>query len=286
MRGSDVRTLQRDLTASGFATTASGVFGRITRNHVIAFQSRSGLVPDGVVGSLTLVKLEAAVASKQRSGKASSSETAKTGAASLGSTTTTTPSSATATTTTTTTTATTPTTTTTTPTTTTTATSTASTTGAAGAGPAPSDAPVEPVTLNAEGLAVPPADAPPVIVELIAAANRISHLPYIYGGGHDLYQGDPVALDAGYDCSGSVSFALHGAGLLAEPLDSTQFESWGTAGAGSWITLYTNAGHVYMNVAGLWFDTGAQSFANGDDRWSATRASPAAGFMVLHPTGW
>ncbi len=280
MRGSDVRTLQRDLTLSGFATSVSGVFNPATRGHVIAFQRRYRLAADGVAGSSTIAKLKAVAAAKQRLGTAaSSSGTANTGAASLGSTTST-PSkppstkSKTTTTTTTTPTATTPTTGTT-------------TTGGAGMGPGPNDGPVEPVTLDtADGLAVAPADAPPAIVELIAAANRIAHLPYIYGGGHDLYHGNPVALDAGYDCSGSVSFALHGAGLLAEPLDSSQFETWGTPGAGLWITLYTNPGHVYMNVGGLWFDTGAQSGANGNDRWSVTRASPASGFIELHPTNW
>jgi peptidoglycan hydrolase-like protein with peptidoglycan-binding domain len=275
MRGADVRTLQRDLTIVGFTTRANGIFNRGTFSHVVAFQRRYRLAADGVVGPMTAAKLEAVVVARQRLGSAaSSSGTAQTGAASLGSTSSNTTAKPKSTTTTTTTTTTTPTTGTT-------------TSGGAGMGPDPNDGPVEPVTLDtADGLAVAPADAPPAIVELIAAANRIAHLPYIYGGGHNPYHGNPVALDAGYDCSGSVSFALHGAGLLAEPLDSSQFETWGTPGAGVWITLYTNPGHVYMNVGGLWFDTGAQSTANGNDRWSVTRASPASGFIELHPTDW
>ena len=105
--------------------------------------------------------------------------------------------------------------------------------------------------------------------------------PYgVYGGGHASFN------SAGYDCSGSVSFALHGAHLLATPLDSTQFESYGDPGRGRWITLYANAGHVFMDVAGLWFDTAAQSAQNGNDRWSATRVSPGNGWVIRHPAGW
>ncbi len=271
MRGADVRILQEDLTVAGFATPASAVFNRATLVHVIAFQRRYGLAADGVVGRITTAKLLAVVAAKRRLGAPASSETSKTGAASLTAGATATSSGSTPAST----------------TSTVTSTTTTTTTTTSSGGPGPGDGQVEPTTLNpVTGLAQAPADAPSAIVNLIAAANRIAFLPYIYGGGHDLYHGNPVALDAGYDCSGSVSFALHGAGLLAEPYDSTQFETWGTPGVGQWITLYTNAGHVYMNVAGLWFDTAAQSSANGEDRWSTTRVSPADGFMVLHPTGW
>ncbi len=294
MRGPDVRTLQQDLSASGFATTVTGIFNTATLRHVVAFQRHYGLAPDGVVGRLTTAKLEAVTATKARLGaSAASSETSKTGAASLGSGTSavgaspeSAPKSKTTTTTTAPKTTTSTTTTTSTATTTTASTSTTSSSGGAGMGSDPNDGPVEPATLEPDGLAVAPVDAPAAIVDLIAAANRIATLPYIYGGGHDLYHGNPVALDAGYDCSGSVSFALHGAGLLSEPFDSTQFETWGASGVGRWITLYTNAGHVYMHVAGLWFDTAAQSAANGEDRWSTTRISPADGFIVVHPLGW
>jgi peptidoglycan hydrolase-like protein with peptidoglycan-binding domain len=133
--------------------------------------------------------------------------------------------------------------------------------------------------LTPQGLAVAPVAAPPVVKEVIAAANTIATLPYIYGGGHASWT------DTGYDCSGSTSFALHGAGLISAPEDSGELESYGEPGPGAWITLYANGGHVYMNIAGLWFDTAAQSTANGDDRWSATRISPSEGFIVRHPGG-
>jgi peptidoglycan hydrolase-like protein with peptidoglycan-binding domain len=130
-----------------------------------------------------------------------------------------------------------------------------------------------------DGLAVAPVDAPTVVKEVIAAANEIAMLPYRYGGGHASWT------DTAYDCSGSTSFALHGADLIAAPEDSGEMESYGQPGPGVWITLYANAGHVYMNIAGLWFDTAAQSSENGDDRWSPTRISPSAGFVVRHPGG-
>jgi peptidoglycan hydrolase-like protein with peptidoglycan-binding domain len=278
MRGPDVRTLQVDLTMSGFVTTPTAYFSRGTRNHVISFQRRYGLAADGVVGSLTAGRLVAVAKAKSSKGNIVSAATAGSGAAGLSSTTTTSsttskPSSAKTKSTTTTT------------TTSTTSTTTTSSNGGAGMGQSPNGTPVENATIVG-GLAVPPPNAPPAIAELIAAANRIAFLPYIYGGGHADYQGNPVALDSGYDCSGSVSFALHGAGMLSEPLDSTEFETWGSPGAGSWITLWANGGHVYMNVAGLYFDTAAQGYSNNNDRWSTTRISPASGFVEVHPTNW
>jgi peptidoglycan hydrolase-like protein with peptidoglycan-binding domain len=140
-------------------------------------------------------------------------------------------------------------------------------------------APVASATLNPDGTVTAPASAPPAVKAVIAAANRIAFMPYMYGGGHQRWR------DSGYDCSGSTSFALHGAGLISAPEDSSQLESYGSAGPGRWITLYANGGHVYMQIAGLWFDTAAQSSENGNDRWSVTRASPAGGFVVRHPAG-
>ncbi|HEY5317299.1 MAG TPA: peptidoglycan-binding domain-containing protein [Solirubrobacteraceae bacterium] len=133
--------------------------------------------------------------------------------------------------------------------------------------------------LTPTGLAVAPVNAPPVVKEVIAAANQIATLRYIYGGGHASWT------DTGYDCSGSTSFALHGADLISAPEDSGELESYGEPGPGVWITLYANGGHVYMNIAGLWFDTAAQSSSNGNDRWSTTRISPSSGFVVRHPGG-
>jgi peptidoglycan hydrolase-like protein with peptidoglycan-binding domain len=134
-------------------------------------------------------------------------------------------------------------------------------------------------TLNADGKVTAPVSAPTAVKQVIAAANKIAFKPYIYGGGHGTWN------DSGYDCSGSTSYALHGAGLLSVTEDSTEFESYGSPGQGQWITLWANSGHVYMQIAGLWFDTAAQSSSNSNDRWSATRASPRGGFVVRHPSG-
>jgi peptidoglycan hydrolase-like protein with peptidoglycan-binding domain len=142
-----------------------------------------------------------------------------------------------------------------------------------------SPAPGGKARLNADGTVTAPANAPVAVQEVIAAANRIAFKPYIYGGGHGSFN------SAGYDCSGSVSYALHGAGLLSSPEDSSQFESYGSSGSGSWITIWANPGHAYMEVAGVFFDTAAQSSSNSNDRWSASRASPNGGFVVRHPAG-
>jgi peptidoglycan hydrolase-like protein with peptidoglycan-binding domain len=130
------------------------------------------------------------------------------------------------------------------------------------------------------GLAVAPANAPTVIKNVIAAANRIATRPYVYGGGHSSFTSN------GYDCSGSVSYALHGGGLLSSPEVSGWFDGYGSAGSGQWITIYANGAHVYMNIAGLWFDTADQSSSNGDDRWSTSQVSPSGGFVVRHPSGY
>jgi peptidoglycan hydrolase-like protein with peptidoglycan-binding domain len=111
---------------------------------------------------------------------------------------------------------------------------------------------------------------------LIAAGNRIAHKPYRYGGGHGSYH------DVGYDCSGSVSFALHGAGLLRTPLDSTGFMRYGAPGRGRHITIYANPGHAYMVVDGRRFDTSAVSETGS--RWTSTHRS-SQGYVVRHPPG-
>jgi peptidoglycan hydrolase-like protein with peptidoglycan-binding domain len=144
-----------------------------------------------------------------------------------------------------------------------------------GSNDAPAPGPVGHARLRSDGLAVAPADAPPAVQAVIAAGNRIATKPYVYGGGHGTWN------DSGYDCSGSVSYALHGGGLLSTQLDSTSFESWGSAGRGRWITVYANAGHAWMIVAGLRFDT---SGAN-PSRWQpADRSSDA--YVVRHPGGY
>src|SRR4051794_4774860 len=127
-------------------------------------------------------------------------------------------------------------------------------------------APGAPATGNADGTAPPPASAPAVVQQIILAGNAIARKPYKYGGGHGRWN------DSGYDCSGSVSYALHGAGLLKTSLDSTGFESYGAAGAGKWVTIYGNAGHAYMVVAGLRFDTSGASSRKGS-RWTTEQRS-------------
>ena len=126
------------------------------------------------------------------------------------------------------------------------------------------------------GTTTTPANAPAIIQKVIAAGNAIAGLPYIYGGGHGSFRA------AGYDCSGSVSYALAAGGLLDTPLDSTGFMSWGEPGPGKWITVYANAGHAYMVVAGRRFDTSA--LRNGGTRWTNEQRS-SAGFVARHTPG-
>ena len=131
-------------------------------------------------------------------------------------------------------------------------------------------------TVDANGFATAPALAPPVVQAVIAAGNKIAHKPYIYGGGHGRWE------DAGYDCSGSVSYALHGAGLLDQSMPSGGFTDWGDSGPGQWITIYANGGHMYMVVAGLRFDTSGRTRAG--TRWQADMRS-TSGYSVRHPPG-
>ncbi|MEI2701553.1 MAG: peptidoglycan-binding protein [Baekduia sp.] len=136
--------------------------------------------------------------------------------------------------------------------------------------------PGEKAKLGADGLAIAPESAPDEVKQIIAAGNRIAKKPYIYGGGHASWNA------AGYDCSGSVSYALHGAKLLDSPLPSGPLMSWGKAGKGEWVTIYSNPGHVFMVVAGLRFDTSGRS-GNGS-RWQESMR-PAGGNAVRHPSG-
>jgi cell wall-associated NlpC family hydrolase len=136
-------------------------------------------------------------------------------------------------------------------------------------------APAETATI-VNGQAVAPASAPQAVKDIIAAGNAIYDKPYKYGGGH------AKQTDSGYDCSGSMSYALRAAGLVDESLDSTGFMSWEEAGKGQWVTTYANSGHSYMVVAGLRFDTSGLD-ADGS-RWHTSKRS-AAGYTVRHPAG-
>jgi peptidoglycan hydrolase-like protein with peptidoglycan-binding domain len=132
----------------------------------------------------------------------------------------------------------------------------------------------EKAIINPDGTATAPASAPQQVKDIIAAGNEIHDKPYKYGGGHGRWK------DSGYDCSGSVSYALYGGGLLDESMPSGSFESWGEPGKGSWVTIYANGGHMFMVVAGLRFDTsGAEP-----SRWQADMRSPS-GYKVRHPAG-
>jgi len=127
-----------------------------------------------------------------------------------------------------------------------------------------------------DGTAIAPENAPEVVKRVIMAANEIAKFPYKWGGGHGAWR------DNGYDCSGSVSFALAGAGLLRSPLTSGAFMNYGASGQGRWITIYANSGHIFMFVAGLRFDTSGQGRAG--TRWQAESRS-TAGFAVRHIPG-
>ncbi|GIK76609.1 MAG: hypothetical protein BroJett022_02990 [Actinomycetes bacterium] len=128
-----------------------------------------------------------------------------------------------------------------------------------------------------DGRAIAPADAPRRVQRVIAAANRIRNKPYKWGGGHGDWR------DRGYDCSGAVSYALHGGGLLDTPLDSTGLSRYGSRGKGQWISVYGNPGHAYMVVAGLRFDT-SNTPGNGPG-WSRSKRSTSGSFKVRHPRG-
>src|SRR3954471_24786753 len=136
-------------------------------------------------------------------------------------------------------------------------------------GVSPSDARYQPAKKAkiVNGIAYAPRGAPKQVVNAIAAANRIIRMPYRYGGGHGSFN------DSGYDCSGSVSYALHGGGLLRSPLDSGSFMTYGLPGPGEHITIYANSGHVYMTIDGRRYDTSARHETGS--RWTSTQRSPA-----------
>jgi hypothetical protein len=145
------------------------------------------------------------------------------------------------------------------------------------AGPAPTGA----ATMTPSGEAVPPPGAPLAVQNAIRAANRIRKKPYIWGGGHRRWKAK------GYDCSGAVSYVLHAAGLLDEPLVSGLLASrWGSPGIGQWITVYANKAHVYAVIAGLRFDTSAvgESLRQGSGpRWRQTLRSPSGYRAKYYP---
>jgi hypothetical protein len=140
---------------------------------------------------------------------------------------------------------------------------------------------VDDAGLTSDGLATVPPSAPARVADVISAANQVARKPYVYGGGHGRLAGETF-IDTAYDCSGSVSFALAAAGLIKRPMDSTALAHYGRPGPGRWITIYANAGHAWMTVAGLRFDTSGRSA--GGSRWQAASRT-VAGFTVRHPPG-
>jgi hypothetical protein len=159
-------------------------------------------------------------------------------------------------------------------------------TGGAAAGRAPSAAKPDLLVPGrtaryVDGLAAAPMAAPFSVQKIVWAANQIVGDPYIWGGGHASFQ------SPGYDCSGTVSFALHGGHLLRTPEDSSEFMRFGSTGVGQWVTIFTNPGHAYMTVAGLRLDTSSADDPSNQQgpRWRPLRPANA-GFSVRHPAGY
>ena len=140
--------------------------------------------------------------------------------------------------------------------------------------PAPLNPGQEAQVIN-ESEASAPASAPQAVKDVVSAGNAIATTPYIWGGGHGSFESE------GYDCSGAVSYALHGGGLLESPLDSTGLETWGEPGPGRWITVYANSGHAWMVVAGIAFDT----VGGPGPRWHDPWVDSPEGFIARHPAG-
>jgi hypothetical protein len=149
--------------------------------------------------------------------------------------------------------------------------------GGAAAGQAPPSADGAQMHASPDGrTAIAPDNAPPEVKQAVAAANRITDKPYRYGGGHGNFE------DSGYDCSGAVSYALHGAGLLDSPLDSSGLMSWGEPGKGEWITVYAHSSHAFVVIAGLRFDTSGAG--EEGPRWRQ-EARSGSGYTIRHPQG-
>jgi hypothetical protein len=147
-------------------------------------------------------------------------------------------------------------------------------------GPQPTVPGIQAVLLP-DGTAAAPEDAPPQVQAAVWAANTIQKLPYRYGGGHRSF-----ISRSGYDCSGTVSFALKAAGLLRRPRDSSGFMRYGARGPGQWFTIYSNPGHAYVVIAGLRLDTSSAGAGGGrGPRWRA-KGRPVAGYKVRHPRGY
>ncbi|HEY1515130.1 MAG TPA: hypothetical protein VGF91_01845 [Solirubrobacteraceae bacterium] len=133
------------------------------------------------------------------------------------------------------------------------------------------------------GLAYAPADAPQQVQQAIWAGDRIRLKPYRVGGGHGVWN------DTAYDCSGTVSYVLHAAHMLRVSEDSGEFMSWGRHGAGAWMTIYTNPGHAFIEIAGIRLDTSAEGDPHpapgSGPRWRPL-LTDTGGYVARHPTGF
>jgi hypothetical protein len=169
------------------------------------------------------------------------------------------------------------------------ATAASASTGGAGIGPlpGPQSTAQHPVVRGfvarvIDGVAYAPSYAPIQVQRAIWAGNTIRHKPYISGGGHGRWN------DAGYDCSGSVSYVLHAAGLIHTSMDSGEMMTWGLTGTGQWITVYTNPGHAFVEIAGIRLDTSAEQDPHPQPgtgpRWRRLVTS-TAGYVARHPAG-
>jgi hypothetical protein len=139
--------------------------------------------------------------------------------------------------------------------------------------------PLPKAKLLKNGMLIPPKSAPARVKAVIAAANRIRNKPYVFGGGHRRWW------DAGYDCSGSVSYALRGGEFLSSPMPSGPLANWGASGEGRWITVYANGGHTYAVIAGYRWDTSGNTDGKTGPSWHEEIRSPA-GFVARHPNGF
>jgi len=242
-KGHDVKVLQNFLSRAGMRVKQDSAFGAATTKAVRAFERFQQRRVDGVVTRLDVLVLRDVITNGSAVAKASSTGGAM-------------PKNAAA---------------------------PQSSAPEAPGGPAKPAAPAplvlgpgQKATVGKDGLATAPAAAPPLVQAVIAAGNKIATMPYLYGGGHGKW------VDRGYDCSGSVSYALHFAGLLEESMPSGGFMNWAAPGPGQWITIYAHGGHMYMVVAGLRFDTSGRSGAG--TRWQADMR-PTRGYSVRHPAG-
>jgi hypothetical protein len=127
---------------------------------------------------------------------------------------------------------------------------------------------------------IPPKSAPARVKRVIMAANKIRNKPYIYGGGHARW------FDRGYDCSGSVSFALRGGNFLSSPMPSGPLARWGASGEGRWISVYANPGHTYAVIAGYRWDTSGNGDGKTGPSWHEDLRSTSGSFAVRHPAGF